>query len=82
MFSIIPYTYDTSEDMHFCYSAKLLGNINSYCAKQNTIDESNDIVYNKYASDNYSSYKTTNIELRKNVEKYFLDKGLNLIKYN
>ena len=68
--------------MHLCYSAKLLGNINSYCAKQNTIDESNDIVNNKYSSDIYSSYKTTNKELRENVEKYFLEKGLNLIEHN
>jgi len=79
MFSIQPYTYDTSEDMHFCFSSKLLGNINSYCARQHTFEESNDISMNIYSADEFASYKTTKTSLRENVEKYFLEKGLQLI---
>ena len=34
MFGMEPYTYDTGEDMHLCFSSKILGNISSYCCKQ------------------------------------------------
>ncbi len=77
MFSIKPFTYDTGEDMHLCFSSKVLGNINSYTAKQCSSDDMCDITYNKLATDQYSSYKVTNPELRSNVEKYFI-KNYNL----
>lgn len=83
MFSNSPYTYDTGEDMHLCYSAKVLGNIKSYTGKQFNNEESCDITSNQLASDEFSSYKTTNVELRKNIEKNFIDKhGLKLIDSN
>lgn len=82
MFAIKPYTYDTSEDMHFCFSAKLLGNIKCYFAQQANIQECCDLKMNGYATDAFSSYKTTKTELRESVEKYFLEKGLKLIEKN
>lgn len=83
MFSIEPYTYDTGEDMHLCYSAKIKGNIKSYVGKQTTHDDSCDIANNKLATDAHSSYKKTSNDLRSNVEKYFIDNyDLKLIESN
>ena len=83
MFGIKPYTYDTGEDMHLCYSAKILGNISSFVGKQDNNDDECDISKNKLADDEYSSYKTTPNILRINVEKYFIQKyDLKLIEYN
>lgn len=83
MFSIIPFTYDTGEDMHLCFSSKVLGNINSYIGKQCSQNDMSDITNNQLASDQYSSYKVTNPELRSNVEKYFIDNyNLQLITKN
>lgn len=83
MFAIKPFTYDTGEDMHLCYSSKVLGNINSYIAKQINVDDSCDITNNRLANDKFSSYKITDVQLRKNVEKYFIDNySLKLITDN
>jgi hypothetical protein len=83
MFSIKPFTYDTGEDMHFCFSSKLLGNIPSYIGKRSKDDEKCDITDNKLADDQFASYKTTNRELRQNVEKYFIEKhNLKFIEKN
>lgn len=86
MFSTKPYTYDTGEDMHLCYSCKLFGNINSYVAQHNTIEECSDTTMNKLAADQFSScnyHKNKHIpELRKNVEKSWINKGLKLIEKN
>lgn len=73
MFSIKPFTYDTGEDMHLCFTSKVLGNINSYTAKQSCSNDMCDITNNNLASDLYSSYKVTSQELRSNVEKYFIE---------
>jgi len=83
MFSIKPFTYDTGEDMHLCFSSKVLGGINSYTAKQRSSYDMCDIANNKLASDQYSSYKVTKPELRSNVEKYFIEQyDLKLITRN
>jgi len=83
MFAIKPFTYDTGEDMHLCFSSKVLGNINSYTAKQNNPCDMCDITHNNLASDQYSSYKVTSPELRANVEKYFINNyKLELISKN
>ena len=74
MFSIEPYTYDTGEDMHLCFTSKLLGNISSYIAEQKNYDDMSDITNNKLADDQFSSFRTTNPQLRINVEKYFTEK--------
>jgi hypothetical protein len=83
MFSIKPYTYDTGEDMHLCFSSKIKENVKSYIAKQINKDDMCDITNNQLANDIYSSYKTTTNELRSNVEKYFINNyNLNLITNN
>jgi hypothetical protein len=83
MFSIEPFTYDTGEDMHLCYSSKLLGNINSYTCIQNCIEDMSDITNNELSVDSHSSFLTTSQELRQNVEKYFIDNyNLKLIEEN
>lgn len=83
MASIKPYTFDTGEDMHLCYSNKIIGNVKSYTAKQKTIEDSCDINMNKYSGDEFASYKTTDRELRVSVEKYFIDNyNLKLIESN
>ena len=73
MFSINPLTYDTGEDMHLCFSSKVIGNINSYTAKQSCLNDKCDIKNNNLASDDYSSYKVTSNELRSSIEKYFIE---------
>jgi hypothetical protein len=83
MFSIKPFTYDTGEDMHLCFTSKILGNINCYTAKQSCLDDTCDITWNNLATDQHSSYKATSPDLRINVEKYFTEKyKLQLIKQN
>jgi len=85
MFAIKPYTYATGEDMHLCFSCKVMGNISSYlCSQPNKacISDLKPIL----ATDNFSSYKTTPVELRVNIEKYFVEnynlKTLTSIKTN
>lgn len=73
MFAIKPFTYDTGEDMHLCFSSKVLGNINSYTAKQSNQNDMCDTTNNALADDEHSSYKVTKPELRSNVEKYFIE---------
>jgi len=82
MFSTPPYTFDTGEDMHFCFSCKVLGNIKSYQGEQKSIKDMSDIQFNKYASDSFSSYKTTPRQLRIDVENYWISKGLTYISSN
>lgn len=81
MFSIKPFTYDTGEDMHLCFSSKVLGGIHSYSCIQNTIEDMCDISFNSLACDDFSSFKTTSRELRSGVEKYFLENhGLKMVE--
>ena len=59
--------------MHLCFSSKVLGDISSYTGQQNNIDDMCDIAKNSLASDEYSSYKTTKSQLRKDIENYFIE---------
>jgi len=74
MFSIEPHTLETSEDMHFCFSNKVREGIKSYVAEQLQIDESADLKMNGWATDQYSSYRTSSHSLRTGVENYFINK--------
>jgi hypothetical protein len=74
MFSITPLTYDTGEDMHLCFSCKLLGGINSYMAKQSSLADHCDTTCNRLASDKFASFKTTSKESRTAVERHFNEK--------
>ena len=47
MFSIKPYTFETGEDMHLCFSCKIKGNIDSYIAEHKTNDDLCDITFNR-----------------------------------
>lgn len=83
MFGSKPYTTDTGEDMHFCYSAKLFGGINSYVCKQTNEDELCDTSMNKLAVDEHANFRRNGItDLRIEIEKYWLNKGLKLIETN
>ena len=73
MFSIKPYTFDTGEDIHLCLSCKVRGNIDSYISVHNSINDVCDITQNNLSCDEFSSYKYTSQELRKNIGKYFID---------
>ena len=79
MFSIEPFTFDTGEDMHFCFSANIFGNIKSYLCEHKTIEECSDLTFNKYSDDKFSSYKNTSKELRKKIEDFWVKKGLKFI---
>lgn len=83
MFSIKPYTLETGEDMHFCFSAKLLGNINSYVCKQNCKEDMSDITFNKLAEDEVATWKTPSNDTRYLIEQYFIDNyNLKMIEEN
>lgn len=82
MFGMEPYTYDTGEDMHLCFSSKILGNISSYCCKQPSPNDDCDTSNNSLSNDEFSSFKKTNPNDRIDIEKFFLAKGLKLITSN
>ena len=84
MFAIKPYSYETGEDMHLCFSSKVLGNIQSYCCQQVNKEDICDITMNKLAIDDFSSYKITNkTDLRSKIEEHFIEKySLKLINNN
>ena len=82
MFGTKPYTYETGEDMHLCYSAKVNGNIDSYVGEQLNIESVCDTSNNRYAADEHASFRTTKKELRVAVEQYWIDKGLKFIESN
>ena len=78
MFSIKPFTFDTGEDMHLCFSCKILGNINSYVAEHKKNEDICDITSNSLSCDEFSSYKYTPKELRLSIPKYFIE-NFNLV---
>ena len=83
MFAVKPLTYETGEDMHFCYASKVLGGISSYVAKQTNNDEVCDITENKLAIDEHANFRRSGItDLRIEIEKYWINKGLKTIENN
>ncbi len=79
MFAKPPATYDTGEDMHFCFSAQLDGGIASFACKQASTAEMCDTSYNRYAADAHASFRTTSAELRRSVEAHFIALGFKMI---
>ncbi len=70
-----PMTYDNGEDMQFCMSAKIFGNIDTYVAKQVNIDDLADTRKNKYASDEHASYKLRgHNNIRDQIMQFYLNK--------
>lgn len=78
MFSIKPYTFDTAEDMHLCFSSKIKGNIDSYVAEHKNMDEICDTMNGVLSGDEFASYRYTPLELRLSVPKYFME-NFNLV---
>ena len=78
MFSIKPFTFDTGEDMHLCFTSKILGNINSYVAEHKNYEDMCDITQNGLAGDEFASYRYIPNELRFSIPKYFID-NFNLV---
>ena len=73
MFSIKPFTYETGEDMHLCFSCKVKGGIKNYLCSQPDKSCISDMTNSGLATDQFSSYKTTPEKLRVNIEKYFVE---------
>ena len=74
MFSIKPFTYDTGEDMHLCFSCKIKGGIKTYHCSQPDKSCIADVAQSKLSYDEFSSYVTTPKHLRVDIEKYFVEK--------
>lgn len=79
MFAVEPVTWDTGEDMHLCFSAKLRSGTRSYAAAQPTEESSCDGSMNKYADDDFAAYKTMPKSEREKVEQYFSGLGMSFI---
>ena len=76
MWRQIPFTYDNGEDIHFCYCSKLFGKIDSYVAGQNNNDNKADTTDNKYASDQFASWKINNHQkIRVSISENFMKIG-------
>jgi hypothetical protein len=78
MFGNKPYTYDTSEDMHLCFSARHFGGINSYIGEQLLRDDVCDIYLNGLANDQHSSFKITN---KTNIRQEVIDHWVKTVGY-
>jgi hypothetical protein len=76
MFSILPCTLDTGEDMHLCFSAKLNSGTKSYVCEQTCFDELSDTSKNRLAIDEHASFRKTPKQERVEVELYFKRLGL------
>ena len=74
MFSIEPFTYETGEDMHLCFTSKILGNIKSYQGEQLNENDVCDKTKNRLHKDEFATFLKTSNVLRRNVEKYFIEK--------
>ncbi len=75
MFSIEPYTWDTGEDMHLCFTNKVRDNVPCYAAEQLTQEESSDIRNNQWSDDEFASFRTSSHRpLRNNIQKHFIEK--------
>ena len=81
MFSHKPYTLETGEDMHLCFSAKLSANIPSLVGEQVKKEDECDITNNALGGDAHSSYLISERDghkLRREVQEYWVKKDLNL----
>ena len=73
MFSIKPFTFDTGEDMHLCFSCKIRGNISSYAAEHKNMEEICDTMNSVLSGDEFASYRYTPLDLRLSIPKYFIE---------
>ena len=78
MWRQIPFSYDNGEDIHFCFCAKLFGNIDSYVAGQSktNLNTKADIKNDQYAQDNHASWKKSNHQkIRNYIAEEFIKIG-------
>jgi len=73
------YSFDNGEDIQFCASAKIYGNIDSYVPIMPENDKTlwGDIEQSKLGTDQYATFKTqkNHNNLRQQIIKYWIDKG-------
>lgn len=79
MFSIPPHTWDTGEDMHLCFSAKLVLGIRSFAGAQLSQEEFADTTHNALAGDRHASFRSSSHAQRPEIERYFADLGLKFV---
>jgi hypothetical protein len=79
MWMLEPYTFENGEDIHFCLTSKLYGDIDSYVAKQMSLDEMADTTRNKYSTDKHASFlKADHKPIRDKIIHYFEKNGWDL----
>jgi hypothetical protein len=60
--------------MHLCFTSKILGNIKSYQGEQLNENDVCDKTKNRLHKDEFATFLKTSNVLRRNVEKYFIEK--------
>lgn len=79
MFEIPPVTFETGEDMHLCFAAKLNLNIPSVVGSQTSISELSDQHLNLHARNRHAGFRLPAHESRVEVEKAFSQLGLEYV---
>lgn len=72
-----PFSYENGEDIHFCFSAKLFGNIDSYVAGQSTKHNKGDLKDSIYGVDKFASHKilSNHNKIRSDIAESFIKLG-------
>ena len=79
MFEIPPVTFETGEDMHLCFAAKLLLGVPSVVASQSRISYLSDQHLNRHAQDRHAGFRSPAHDRRVEVEKVFRSRGLGFV---
>jgi hypothetical protein len=82
MFEIPPVTFDTGEDMHLCFSAKLNLNVPSVVGSQTRISELSDQHLNIHARSRHAGFRLPVHDSRVQVEKAFTRLGLRYVTFD
>ena len=79
MFEIPPVTFETGEDMHLCFAAKLLLGIPSVVASQSRPSQLSDQHLNLHAQSRQAGFRLPAHDTRVEVEKDFRSRGLGFV---
>jgi len=80
MFGNKPYTYDTGEDMHLCFTSKL-NNIKSFIGEQLNKDDVSDNINNSIGMDDKASSREKGIHsFRQKIEKHWVKQGIKSVE--
>lgn len=74
-----PLTKETGEDMHLCMSAYINSRIESFVAGQILPKNHVDVTFNKLATDQFASYRTTPKPMRQKVEEHLVRLGYSYV---